>query len=90
VTSAIDTSLEAVLPNESALLVPPDDPAALAAAVGSLLDRPEMARAMGEKGRQFARQRFDYEKMMDDVAGLWHRAAAIHQHSPSSANWTRQ
>jgi len=77
VTTALETSLEAVLPNESALLVPPDDPAALAAAIGALLDRPERARAMGEKGRQFARQRFDFEKMMDDVAGLWHRAAEI-------------
>jgi glycosyltransferase involved in cell wall biosynthesis len=77
VTTAIETSQEAVLPNESALLVPPDDPAALAAAIGALLDRPERARAMGEKGRQFARQRFDFEKMMDDVAGLWHRAAEI-------------
>jgi hypothetical protein len=26
-------------------------PAALAAAIGTLLDRPEMARAMGEQGR---------------------------------------
>jgi glycosyltransferase involved in cell wall biosynthesis len=55
-------------------------PAALAAAIGTLLDRPEMARAMGERGRQFARQKFDYEKILDDVAGLWHRAAAIGQH----------
>ena len=61
--------MKAVLPNQSALLVPPDDPAALAAAIGTLLDRPDMARAMGEQGRQFARQRFDYEKIMDDVAG---------------------
>jgi len=75
VTTSIETSLEAVLPGESALLVPPEDPAALAAAIGTLLDRPEMARAMGERGRQFARQQFDYEKIMDDVAGLWHRAA---------------
>ena len=54
VAMAIDSTLEAVLPNQSALLVPPGDPAALAAAIGTLLDRPEMARAMGERGRQFA------------------------------------
>lgn len=80
VTTALDTALEAVLPNESALLVPPEDPAALATAIATLLDRPEMARLMGETGRQFARQRFDYEKMMDDIADLWHRAAAIRHH----------
>ncbi len=89
VTTAIETSLEAVLPNESALLVPPDDPAALAAAVGALLDRPERARAMGEKGRQFARQRFDFEKIMDGVAGLWHRAADIRKPLPASPNWLK-
>jgi glycosyltransferase involved in cell wall biosynthesis len=76
VTTAIGPSAEAVLPNRSALLAPPDDPAALAAAIGTLLDQPEMARAMGERGRQFARQQFNYDKMMDDVAGLWHQAAA--------------
>jgi glycosyltransferase involved in cell wall biosynthesis len=76
VTTAIGTSAEAVLPNQSALLAPPDDPGALAAAIGLLLDRPELARAMGEEGRQFARRQFNYEKLMDNVAGLWHKAAA--------------
>jgi glycosyltransferase involved in cell wall biosynthesis len=73
VTTAIGPTAEAVLPGETALLVPPNDPEALAAAIGTLLDRPELARSMGEKGQQFARKQFDYEKMMDDVAALWHR-----------------
>ena len=89
VATALDPIMEAVLPNRSALLVPPDDPAALAAAIGTLLDRPELARAMGERGRQLARQRFDYEKMMDDVADLWHRAAKTGQHYPAASSGNR-
>jgi glycosyltransferase involved in cell wall biosynthesis len=76
--------------NKSALRVLPDDPAALAAAIGTFLDRPEMVRAMGERGRQFARQRFDHEKIMDDAAGLWHRASEIGKRYPSASYSDRQ
>jgi glycosyltransferase involved in cell wall biosynthesis len=75
VTTAIGPTCEAVLPGETALVVPPNDTGALAAAISTLLDQPELARSMGERGRQFARRHFDYEKMMDEVAALWHQAA---------------
>jgi glycosyltransferase involved in cell wall biosynthesis len=75
VTTAIGPTAEAVLPGETALLVPPNDPEALAAAIGTLLDQPQRARSMGARGQQFARKHFEYEKMMDDVAALWHRAS---------------
>jgi glycosyltransferase involved in cell wall biosynthesis len=73
VTTAIGPTAEAVLPGETALLVPPNNPGALAEAIGTLLDQAELARSMGAKGQQFAREQFDYEKMMDGVAALWHR-----------------
>jgi len=74
VTTTIGPPAEAVMPGKTALMVPPDDPKALAGAIGALLDQPRMAQAMGERGRQFARQQFDYEKMMDAVVALWRRA----------------
>lgn len=74
VTTSIGPTSEAVLPGKSALMVPPNDSKALAAAIGALLDQPRLAQAMGERGRQFARQQFDYEKMMDAVVALWRRA----------------
>ena len=41
------------------LLVPPNDPAALARAISWLLDRPEEMASMGERGRQLVVQRFN-------------------------------
>jgi glycosyltransferase involved in cell wall biosynthesis len=79
VTTAIGPTSEAVLPGETALLVPKNDAVALAAAIGNLLDRPELARSMGEKGQEFAKKQFDYEKMMDDVVDLWNRATRKHR-----------
>jgi glycosyltransferase involved in cell wall biosynthesis len=42
-------------------LVPPGDVAALAAAIGRLLDRPDEARAMGEAARRRAVDRYSFE-----------------------------
>jgi len=67
VTTHIGPTAEAVLPDETALLVPPNDPKALAIAINALLEHPEQARTMRERGRPFARRHFDYEGMMDDL-----------------------
>jgi glycosyltransferase involved in cell wall biosynthesis len=50
---------------ESALLVPPEDPTALRAAVATLLDDPELAQALGKAGRR----RVAARHTMDDMAG---------------------
>ena len=50
---------EAVEDGRSGLLVPPNQPAALAAALGRLLDAPDLARAMGEEGRRISAERFN-------------------------------
>jgi colanic acid/amylovoran biosynthesis glycosyltransferase len=42
-------------------LVPERDPAALAAAIERLLDDPERARRLGDRGRQIAREKFSIE-----------------------------
>jgi glycosyltransferase involved in cell wall biosynthesis len=70
---------EVVLDRKTGLLVPPNDAPGLAAAIARLFDDPGLARAMGEKGRQLARGRFDFEKMLDATVALWHRAAGKKQ-----------
>ena len=49
------------------LVVPPEDPAAVAAAITRLVDDPLGARAMGERGREFALREYDF----DALAGRW-------------------
>ncbi len=46
---------------ETGLLVPPDDPGALAAAIGRLLDDAELRRRLGAAGRQRVLGRFTWE-----------------------------
>lgn len=53
---------EAVEDGVNGLLVPPDDPAALAAALHRLLSSPELRLSFGQKGRQTVIEKFDPEK----------------------------
>jgi glycosyltransferase involved in cell wall biosynthesis len=61
----ISTSLagipEMVEDGANGKLIPERDPAALAAALEKLLDDPERARRLGERGRQIAREKFSIE-----------------------------
>ncbi|MHB0857152.1 MAG: glycosyltransferase family 4 protein [Anaerolineae bacterium] len=70
VASRVGGVPEAVRDGETALLVPPDDPSSLAAAIARLLDDPGRARAMGLAGFRWARKAFDYEAMMDRRADV--------------------
>ncbi len=57
------------------LLVPADDEAALATALGQLADDRELARAMGDKGRAVALSRFSADVMVDAYLELYARFA---------------
>jgi lipopolysaccharide/colanic/teichoic acid biosynthesis glycosyltransferase/glycosyltransferase involved in cell wall biosynthesis len=56
---------EEVVPGSTGLLVPVNDPAALAEAIISIISRPELARQMGEAGRRRARELFDERQALD-------------------------
>jgi glycosyltransferase involved in cell wall biosynthesis len=58
-----------------ALLVPEDDPGALAAAVCGLLEDPAFAAELGARGRELA-QRFTERAMVSDYLGLYGQLAA--------------
>ncbi|HEX2062674.1 MAG TPA: glycosyltransferase [Thermoanaerobaculia bacterium] len=54
----------------SGLLVPPQDPPALAHAMRTLLQDPERARAMGERGREKVRAEFDLRQSATELLTL--------------------
>ena len=54
-------------------LVPDRNPAALAVAIERLLDDPERARRLGERGRQIAREKFSIETSAGELRELFSR-----------------
>ncbi|HEY3543710.1 MAG TPA: glycosyltransferase family 4 protein [Gaiellaceae bacterium] len=69
VASRVGSLPELVVDGETGLLVPADDPAALARAIGDALDRPEL----GTAGRERARSEFSVARMADRTADLYAR-----------------
>jgi glycosyltransferase involved in cell wall biosynthesis len=67
---------ELVLHERTGLLVPPRDPAALAAAVLRLLGDPTFAAALGRAGRQWVCERFSTDAKVERLEALYRRLAA--------------
>jgi len=71
---------ETVDPGSSGLIVPPDDPGALAAAIRQIAETPERWGRMGEAGRRWVEQRFDAQALGTRLVAIYERLA-----SPGSA-----
>jgi glycosyltransferase involved in cell wall biosynthesis len=52
---------ELVVDGVTGFLVPPNDPAALAARISQLLSQPELARTMGQASRRRIEERFTWD-----------------------------
>jgi glycosyltransferase involved in cell wall biosynthesis len=66
---------DAVRDGEEALLVPPRDPQALAAALRRLVDDPALRDTMGRRARARAEALFSRERVLDQLAGIWEELA---------------
>ena len=62
---------ELVLDGETGILVPPRDVPGLSKAIESLLDEPDIAHQMGNKGYEYVHQEFSHEKMWTQVQQLY-------------------
>jgi glycosyltransferase involved in cell wall biosynthesis len=62
---------EAIRPERTGLLVPKDDPDALAAALRRLRDQPELADRLGSAARRAALQAFTVNTLTQAYEGLW-------------------
>ena len=67
---------EVAIPNETGLLVPPDDADALAAAVEQLAHSPELRARFGRAARRLAEERFAADAIGRAVLGLYLRLVA--------------
>jgi glycogen(starch) synthase len=64
---------EAVVHGETGLLVPPEDPSALADAFARVLDHPKFARQLGEAARTWALTTYSWERFVDAYDDLYQR-----------------
>jgi glycosyltransferase involved in cell wall biosynthesis len=71
VASDVGSVAEAVRDRETGLLVPAEDPAALAAAVRQLLGDDGLRRQLGERGRRLVLERFTSEHMARSFRALY-------------------
>ncbi len=67
VSTWVDGIPEAVIDGRTGLLVPPQDPAALAAALTRVVGDPDLAREMGAAGSRVAAERFSVERARDEL-----------------------
>ena len=76
---------EVVISEETGLLVPAEDPEALAEAVAALLADPARRRSMGEAGRLRVLKEFGLGTMVDSTAAIYRRAARARAHVAAAA-----
>lgn len=76
VATDVGSVSELVEHGTTGLVVPPEDPAAIGAALARLLSHPDERRTMGERGRQRARERFSLDALADLHLGAYELAVA--------------
>jgi glycosyltransferase involved in cell wall biosynthesis len=74
VASAVSSAPEIIADGETGVLVPPDDPRALAEAVASLLDDRARGEALGRAGAERARSEFSVARMAERTLEVYDRA----------------
>jgi starch synthase len=70
---------EVVADGETGLLVPPDDPQALADSINALTRDPDRAKAMGAAGRERAATQFGWARIAGQAAELYQRVVDEHR-----------
>jgi len=78
VASKVGGIPEVVADGETGLLVPPDDPEALAESINALTRDRDRAKAMGTAGRERAQSQFDWGKIARQTAELYESTVAAH------------
>jgi glycosyltransferase involved in cell wall biosynthesis len=64
---------------KSGLLVPKQDPEALAQAIIQILSDPEKAKAMGRRGRELVETKYNWQTIVKQVEGVYKEVLAKKQ-----------
>ena len=67
IATAVGGNPELILPGQTGLLVPPQDPEGLAEAMMELVRDPDRAQGMGRQGRRRVEEQFGLERMVDET-----------------------
>jgi len=81
VATDVGSVSELVRHRETGLLVPPGDSSALAEAIVSLIEQPELARRLAENGRRLAESEYSAELMADRMEAVYERATSLRRRS---------
>jgi len=76
VASGVGGLAEMLADGETALLVPPDDPAILASALARLRDDPALRERLATNGRTLMREKYDIRRMVQAVEEVYRAVAA--------------
>ncbi len=88
VTTESGGNPESVWHGETGLVVPVDDPEALAEAIGTVLENPEQARRWGQAGRAKIERLHTARVMMDRLEALYRRLTAARGLGPAESDPT--
>jgi colanic acid biosynthesis glycosyl transferase WcaI len=77
---AAGTAARALQESGGGIVVPPEDPEALAAAILDLYKNPQKARTLGKQGRKFAVEHYSFEQALESYEALF-QAVRIGYHS---------
>jgi glycosyltransferase involved in cell wall biosynthesis len=81
VASAVGGLLDLIDDGHTGRLVPPGDPAALAAVMRTWIEHPDRAAAIGAAGRESVLQQYSFERMIASFEDLY--LSCLHAHAPA-------
>ena len=76
VAAAVGGLVDVLDDGRAGVLIPPDDPRALADAINTLIVEPEEARRQGQAGREWAMAHYTVDRMLDGVEAVYRRVLA--------------